>query len=92
MENVKLYAINIKYVHKVFNPVTFEEDVHRDYITTVHGNRLEVESGTWYLWADSWLVTSGNIRDLHTVHNRHNHSKTMEWDDIELDYTSVSYN
>ena len=92
MENTKLYAINIKYINKVFNLATCEYDVHRDYITTVHGNRLEVESGTWYLWADSWLVTSGNTRDLHAVHNRHNHNKTMEWDDIELDYTPVSYN
>ena len=92
MENMKLYAINIKFINKTFNIETCDYDTHRDYITTVHGNKLEVDGDTWYLWADSWLVASGNIRDLHAVHSRHNSNKTMEWDGIELDYTPVSYN
>lgn len=91
MENAKLYAINIKPISKVFNIATADYDVYRNYITTVHGNRLEADNGTWYLWADSWLVASGNTRDLHGVHNRHSCNRNMTWYDIELDYTPIAY-
>lgn len=80
-------AINIKPIYKTFNSITLEDDIYRDYITTVHGNRLEVESGTWFLWCDFYLITSGNTRDLHGVHNKWYVDSDGGWNDIELDYT-----
>ena len=58
----------------------------RNYI----GNRPAVEGGTWYLWCDSYLITSGNTRDLHAVKNVPHHDSDGLWNDIELDYTPVS--
>ena len=87
MENY--IAINIKPIYKTFNAVVNEWDIHRDYITTVYGNRLEVESGTWFLWVDSYLITSGNTRDLHGVHNKWYKDSDGGCNDVELDYTPV---
>lgn len=90
MKNADNYiSINIKPMYNLFNSYTLDYDIRRDYITTVHGNRLEVEGGTWYLWCDSYLITSGNTRDLHAVKNVPHHDSDGLWNDIEFDYTPV---
>ena len=89
MENY--ISINIKPIYMAFNSITLEDEVHRDYITTVHGNKLETDGGTWYLWCDSYLIASGNVRDLHAVHNRFNKDSDGDWNDIELDYKPVRH-
>lgn len=91
MKNVENYiSINIKPIVKTIDIFTEEEFIHRDYITTVHGDRLEVDDGTWYLWCDSYLITSGNTRDLHGVHNYAHNDSDGAWNDIELDYVPIS--
>ena len=87
MENY--IVINIKPVYKVFNPITFDDVIHRDYITRVHGDRLEVDGDAWFLWCGSYLITSGDTRDLHGVHNNWRKDSEGGWNDIELDYTPV---
>lgn len=82
-------SINIKPTRKVFNHYTLEYDICCDYITTVHGNRLEFEDDGWYLWCDSYLITSGDTRDLHAVKNIPHHDSVGAWNVIELDYTPV---
>ena len=90
MKNAVNYiSINIKPMCDVFNQRTLDYDIRQDYITTVHGNRLEVDNGTWYLWCDSYLITSGNTRDLHAVKNVPHYDSEGLWNDIELDYTPV---
>ena len=87
MENY--IAINIKPIYKTFNSTTLDYDMHRDYITTVHGSRIEIDGGAWYLWSDSYLVTSGDTRSLHGVHNRFNNDSDGPWNDIEFDYVPI---
>ena len=90
MKNADNYiSINIKPMYNVFNRYTLDYDTRSDYITTVHGNRLEVDNGIWYLWCDSHLITLGNTRDLHAVKNVSHHDSYGLWNDIELDYTPV---
>ena len=83
-------SINIKPIVKTSDVYTGDEFVHRDYITTVHGDKLEVDGGTWYLWRANWLITSGNTCDLHGVHNIARHDSCGKWNDIELDYMPIS--
>lgn len=91
MKNYDNYiSINIKPMYNVFNNYSLYYDIRGDYITTVHGNRLEFEGGTWFLWCDSYLITSGNTRDLHAVKNVPHLDSNGLWNDIELDYTPVS--
>ena len=91
MKKVDNYiSINIKPMYSVLNNSTLERDIHRDYITTVHGNRLEIADDGWYLWCDSYLITSGDTRDLHAVKNISHHDSDGAWNEIILDYTPVS--
>lgn len=91
MKNADNYiSINIKPMYKVFNYNTLDYDIRRDYITTVYGNRLEVEGGRWFLWCDSYLITSGDTRDLHAVKNVPHYDSDGLWNDIQLDYMPVS--
>lgn len=92
MKNAENYiSINIKPLYNLFNKYTLDYDIRREYITTVHGNRLEVCGSGWYLWFDSYLITSGDTRDLHSVKNVTHHDSDGLWNEIELDYTPVSY-
>ena len=92
MKNADNYiSININPMYNVFNKYTLENDILFDYITTVHGNRLEVDDGTWYLWCDNYLITSGNTLDLHAVKNVPHHYSDGSCNYIELDYTPVRY-
>ena len=92
MKNADNYiSINIKPMYKVFNECTLDYDTRCDYITTVHGNRLEVEGDRWYLWGEHYLITDGDTRDLHAVKNVSHHDPDGLWNEIELDYTPVSY-
>lgn len=92
MKNVDNYiSINIKPMYNVFDKYTLDYYNRRDYITTIHGNRLEVDGGTWYLWCDSYLIASGDTRDLHAVKNVQHHDSDGLWNEIMLDYTPVSY-
>ena len=91
MKNADNYiSINIKPMYNLFDSHTLDYDIHRDYITTVHGNRLEIDGGTWYLWCDSYLITWGDTRDLQAVKNVPHYDSDGPWNDIELDYTPVS--
>ena len=76
-------------MYNVFNKYTLDYDVCSNYITTVHGNTLEMDDGTWYLWCDGYLITSGDTRDLHGVKNVTHHDSDGLWNDIEFDYTPV---
>ena len=92
MKSIDNYiSINIKPVYNVFNQSTLDYDTHRDYITTVRGNRLEFEDDGWYLWCDSYLITSGDTRDLHAVKNVSCHDSVGAWNVIEFNYTPVHY-
>ena len=90
MKNADDYiSINIKPMYNVFNRYTLDYDIRRDYITTVHGNRLEIDGGRWYLWGYGYLITSGNTIDLHAVKNVLHHDSDGAWNEIEFDYTPV---
>ncbi len=82
-------SINIKIIYKTFNRVTLDYDVRCVYITTVHGDRLEVGADMWYLWCDDYLITSGDTRDLHAIHNYVHKDYDGTWNDIWLDYTCI---
>ena len=91
MKNIDNYiSVNIKPMYQMFDRYALDYYNRFDYITTVHGNKLEVEDGQWYLWCDSYLIASGNTRDLHGVKNVIHHDYNGIWNDIELDYTPVS--
>ncbi len=91
MKNAENYiSINIKPIVKTSDVYTGDEFVHCDYITTVHGDRLEVDDGTWYLWCANYLITSGNTRDLHAIHNYAHNDSCGACNYIELDYTPIS--
>lgn len=76
--------IHIKPIYRVFNVLENDYDTRRDYITSVHGDRLEIESGTWYLWYGDNLITSGNTRDLHAVVPHRKYVK-------QFDYAPIAY-
>lgn len=82
-------AINIKLFIKTPSLYTGVEFMRRYYVTTVNGDRLEVDGDTWYLWYGSYLITSGSTRDLHEVHNHVHNGTDGAWNDIELDYTPI---
>lgn len=92
MKNAENYiSIHIKPMYNLFNNYNLGYDIRSYYITTVHGNRLEIDGCMWYLWRDTYLVTSGQTRDLHAVKNVHHNDSSGLWNDIELNYTPVSY-
>ena len=92
MKNVENYiSINIKPIVETFDIITGDEFIRQGYITTVHGNRLEVDDdGKWYLWCGDYLITSGNTCDLHGVRNAAYNDSDGVWNSIELDYTPIS--
>ena len=92
MKNAVNYiSINIKPMYSVLDKYTLDYYNRRDYITTVHGNMIEVDDGTWYLWCDSYLIMSGSTRDLHAVKNVPHHDSDGLWNEIMFDYSPVSY-
>ena len=91
MKNNNEISINIKPVYRVFNQCALEYKPHRDYVTTVHGNNLEIDNNLWFLWHGNYLITSGFVRDLHARKNVLHHDSIGSWSYIELDYTPVSY-